>query len=165
MLWIRDILVRIRIRIRTTDLRIRIFITSIVVFWRYIYIIFQRQKVIKRSQNTRNPGFSFYFCLMMEESWRSKKHTDPLGPDPQQWFHAKYFSANDWFIAELNDWWQNVDWLLSWMIDGTILTDCWDEWLMVKCWLLSWMIDGTMLIDCWVETVVNLLYLKPNERT
>jgi hypothetical protein len=33
----------------------------------YIYIIFQRKKVI-RSQNRRNQGFSHYFCLMMEGS-------------------------------------------------------------------------------------------------
>ncbi len=32
-------------------------------FWRYIYIIFQ-----KKSQNNRNQGFSYYFCLTIEGS-------------------------------------------------------------------------------------------------
>ena len=31
----------------------------------YIYIIFQRQNVKKKSQNSRNQAFSCYFCLMM----------------------------------------------------------------------------------------------------
>jgi hypothetical protein len=31
-------------------------------------IIFQREKVIKKSQNSRNQGFSYYFCLMIERS-------------------------------------------------------------------------------------------------
>jgi hypothetical protein len=45
-------------------------------------------KVIKQSQNSRNQGFSYYFCVMMEGSgsvpldyWiriqEAKKHTDP----------------------------------------------------------------------------------------
>jgi hypothetical protein len=37
-------------------------------FLRHIYIIFQRQKVQKKSQNTENSkhqGFFYYFCLMM----------------------------------------------------------------------------------------------------
>ncbi len=37
-------------------------------FWRYIYIISQRYKVIKKSENSRNQCFSCYFCLMIEES-------------------------------------------------------------------------------------------------
>jgi hypothetical protein len=28
----------------------------------YIYIILQRQKVIKKIENSRNHGFSYYFC-------------------------------------------------------------------------------------------------------
>ncbi len=35
----------------------------LITFWRYIYIIFQ-----KKLQNSRNQGFSYYFCLMMEGS-------------------------------------------------------------------------------------------------
>ncbi len=38
----------------------------LITFWRYIYIIFQRQKVIKKSQNSRNKCFSYYFCVMIE---------------------------------------------------------------------------------------------------
>ncbi len=37
-------------------------------FWRYFYIIFQKWKVKKKSQNSRNQGFSYYFCLMIEGS-------------------------------------------------------------------------------------------------
>jgi hypothetical protein len=37
-------------------------------FWRFFSIIFQRQKVIKNSQNSGYQGFSFYFCLMIEGS-------------------------------------------------------------------------------------------------
>jgi hypothetical protein len=29
---------------------------------------FFKEKVIKKSQNSRNQGFSYYFCLMMEGS-------------------------------------------------------------------------------------------------
>jgi hypothetical protein len=35
---------------------------------RYIYIIFLRQKVTKKSQNSRNQGFFYYFCLMIKVS-------------------------------------------------------------------------------------------------
>jgi hypothetical protein len=41
-------------------------------FLRYIYIIFQRYKVIKKSQNSRNQCFSYYFCLMIEGSGSGK---------------------------------------------------------------------------------------------
>ncbi len=37
-------------------------------FWRYIYIIFQRQKVIQKSQNSENQWFSYYCCLMIKKS-------------------------------------------------------------------------------------------------
>ncbi len=30
-----------------------------------IYIILHRKKVTKKSQNRRNQGFSYYFCLMI----------------------------------------------------------------------------------------------------
>ncbi len=40
-----------------------------ITFWNtYSYIIFQRKKVIKKSQNRRNQCFSYYFCLMIEGS-------------------------------------------------------------------------------------------------
>ncbi len=38
----------------------------IITFWRYIYIIFQRYKVKKKSQSSRNQDFSYYFCLVIE---------------------------------------------------------------------------------------------------
>jgi hypothetical protein len=40
----------------------------LITFWRYIYIILQRQKVILKSQNSWNKDFSYYFCLMMKGS-------------------------------------------------------------------------------------------------
>ncbi len=40
----------------------------LITFGRYIYIIFQRCKVEKKSQNTRNQCFSYYFWLMIEGS-------------------------------------------------------------------------------------------------
>ncbi len=40
----------------------------LITFWRYIYIIFQKEKVQKKSQNSRDQGFSYYFCLMIEGS-------------------------------------------------------------------------------------------------
>jgi hypothetical protein len=50
---------------------------------------FKDKKVIKKSQNSRNPGFPYYFYLMIEGSGSSGKrireiqqHTDP-DPDPQ----------------------------------------------------------------------------------
>jgi hypothetical protein len=39
-----------------------------ITFWKCIFILFQRQKVKKTSQNSRNQGFSYYFCLMIEGS-------------------------------------------------------------------------------------------------
>jgi len=39
-----------------------------ITFWRYFYIIFQIWKVKKKSQNSKNQGFSYYFCLMIEGS-------------------------------------------------------------------------------------------------
>jgi hypothetical protein len=57
-------------RNRTSDLRIRILLFTSVTFntptnffnttfWRYIYIIFHTQLVIKKSQNSTNQGFSY----------------------------------------------------------------------------------------------------------
>jgi hypothetical protein len=40
----------------------------LITFWRYTYIIFQRNKIIKKSQNSRNQGFSYFLCLMIEGS-------------------------------------------------------------------------------------------------
>jgi hypothetical protein len=38
-------------------------------FWKYIYIILQRLKVIKKSQNSKNQGFSYYFLLYDGRIW------------------------------------------------------------------------------------------------
>ncbi len=40
----------------------------LITFWSYIYIIFQRLKVTKKSQNSRNQCFSSYFGLMIKGS-------------------------------------------------------------------------------------------------
>ncbi len=68
----------------------------LITLWRYIYIIFQRQKVIKKSQNSRNQGFSYYFCLMIEGSGSGAESRWPknirfrrirfLIRFPQHWF-------------------------------------------------------------------------------
>ncbi len=48
-----------------------------------IYIIFQSQKVKKMSQNCRNQGFSYCFCLMIERSGsRAGAGSIPLTKDP-----------------------------------------------------------------------------------
>ncbi len=46
----------------------------LITFWRDIYIIFQRQKVNKKSQNSRNQGFSYYFAW-----WQKDLDPDPGG--------------------------------------------------------------------------------------
>ncbi len=88
--WIHDILVWIRFRIRGSkpltngpDPAPAIFVIDLqdannklikkkvfllITFWRYICIMFQRLKVQKKSQNSRNQGFSYYFCLLIEGS-------------------------------------------------------------------------------------------------
>jgi hypothetical protein len=53
-----------------------------------------QSKIMKKSQNGRNQGFCYYFCLMMEESGsesespsrsirirEAQKHTNPANPD------------------------------------------------------------------------------------
>ncbi len=56
----------------------------LITFWRYIYIIFQRQKAQKKSKNSRNQGYSYSFCLMIEGSgpylWLVDPDPDPGGP-------------------------------------------------------------------------------------
>ncbi len=57
---------------------------------------------MKKSQNRRNEGFSYYFCLMIEgtgsgsvstkKTYGSQKHTDPdPTSDPQHWYLEKEF--------------------------------------------------------------------------
>ncbi len=85
-------------------------------FLRLLLHHFSKIKSKKKSQNSRNPGFSWYFCLMMEGSGsgstshkririqEAQKHVDPvdrirIGPDPQHWskelvrwaFYVVYF--------------------------------------------------------------------------
>jgi hypothetical protein len=57
---------------------------------------FSKIKCQKESQKSRNQGFSYYFCMMVEGSgsipltsgsiwiriWEAKKHVDPVDPDP-----------------------------------------------------------------------------------
>jgi hypothetical protein len=46
---------------------------------------FSRRKIQKESQNRRNQGFSYYFCMM--RILEAQKHVDPdSDPDPQHWF-------------------------------------------------------------------------------
>jgi hypothetical protein len=51
---------------------------------------FKDKKVLKKSQNSRNQGFSFYFCFIMKgsESGEAQPLTDPTDPDPdaELWF-------------------------------------------------------------------------------
>jgi hypothetical protein len=42
---------------------------------------FSKMKGPKKSQNSRNQGFPYYFCLLIEGSGRPKKHADPVDPD------------------------------------------------------------------------------------
>jgi hypothetical protein len=44
------------------------YLILLMTFLSYIYIIFQRLKVKKKSLNSRNQGFAYYFCLMIEGS-------------------------------------------------------------------------------------------------
>jgi hypothetical protein len=109
VLWIREILVRIRFRRSvpgTTDIGFgscsfrqwllrcqqKVSFFLLINFLRHIYIILHRQKVIKKSQNSRNQVFLTFFCLMTEGSGsRSgpvQRMTNPNGPkitdlDPQ----------------------------------------------------------------------------------
>jgi hypothetical protein len=52
-------------------------------FLRLIYIILQREKVIKKSHNSKNQGFSSFF-LVDGRIWirQAQKHTDPTDPGP-----------------------------------------------------------------------------------
>jgi hypothetical protein len=49
---------------------------------------FSKIKSQKVSQNSRNQGFSYYFCMMTEGSGcgrEAQKHLDPVDSDPQHW--------------------------------------------------------------------------------
>ena len=53
----------------------------LITFWSYSYIIFQKLKV-KESQNSRNQGFSYYFCMMIEESGSGSRAGSGSGSIP-----------------------------------------------------------------------------------
>ncbi len=42
---------------------------------------FSKIKSQKKSQNSKNQGFSYYFCLMIRIQ-EAQKHVDPVDPDP-----------------------------------------------------------------------------------
>jgi hypothetical protein len=72
VLWIRDILARIRIRgsgpltLGSGSGSSMTFKRPLKISFCIFFIILQRQKSNK-SPNSRNQGFSYYFCLMMED--------------------------------------------------------------------------------------------------
>jgi hypothetical protein len=82
LVWIRisrsvpsDYWIRLRIVLlssvtfkRPTEQIIFFLVFLLVIFWRYIYIILQRLKVMKKSQKSKNKVFFYYFWLTMEGS-------------------------------------------------------------------------------------------------
>ncbi len=124
LLRICDILVRIRIRsrilgsvVRTFDSRIRMRIRKAqkntdpdadvewgpgsLVHLNHSSKIKSPKEVINQTLNSRNQGFSYYFCLAMEGSGAGSipiwvpdpggpRYTDPdADPDPQHWFEVR----------------------------------------------------------------------------
>ncbi len=95
VLRIRDILVRIRIRvpapsdgslvfssitfkITTKNYRTFFWVFFAYYFWSYIYIIFQIYKVIEKSQNSRILGFSYYYYFWsVPDPWHFGVDPDP----------------------------------------------------------------------------------------
>jgi hypothetical protein len=67
VLGIRDILVRIRMRIQEAQKHMDPTDPDAYSGHWHIYIILQRKKVLKKLQNS-NQGFSCYFCLTMKRS-------------------------------------------------------------------------------------------------
>jgi hypothetical protein len=65
--WIRDILLRSKF-------------FCVLPFEGKFYIILQSQNVIKKSQNSRNQGFSYYFCFLIEGSGSVQIMIDQGGP-------------------------------------------------------------------------------------
>ncbi len=67
----------------------------LITFWRNIYITCQREKVIKKSQNSRNQGYSYYFCLMIDGSGSRMvlADPDPGGPNTYESYGSGSGSA------------------------------------------------------------------------
>ncbi len=61
----------------------------LITFLRYIYVIFLRQKVIGKSENSGNQGFSSCFCWTNESGWpkniRIRIHNTGNGPTCSEW--------------------------------------------------------------------------------
>jgi hypothetical protein len=85
-------------RQQTTKFKIKFF--WLLLFEGTFTSFFKDKKVQKKSQNNRNQGFSYLFCLMIEGSGsihltngsdsgsgRPQKHVDPANPDPDCYFH------------------------------------------------------------------------------
>ncbi len=92
----------------------------LITFWKYIYIIFQRQKVKRSKKNSRNRGCSYYFFFMIEGSdpylWLTDPDPDPGGPKSygsgQHWF----LHCEDFFSFFLEDGFIGPYWVLPFMI-------------------------------------------------
>ncbi len=80
----------------------KLFFKFLFSFWRYISIILQGYKVIKKSQNISNQGFGNLFCLILEGSLSVQLLTDPGRP-------KKYVSGYTTLagILELSLWARN----------------------------------------------------------
>jgi hypothetical protein len=107
VLGIRDILVRIRMRIREDQKH-----TDPEHWYLHLHHFSEDKKSLRNcKQYGRNQGFSYYFCLLMEgfgvgaesvlltngsgcRSGRPKKHTDP-DPDPQHWKQLNFIYCQD----------------------------------------------------------------------
>ncbi len=89
-------------------------------FWPYIYIILQRKKILKKSQNSINQGFSYFFCLVKEGSGSESgsipltngSGLDPGGPK----IYRSYGSGSGTLIKSIfappcHQWiWNNLLW-------------------------------------------------------
>jgi hypothetical protein len=131
MLRFRDILARIRTSDYWIRIRHRILLYSsltfktptkqtffcLLLFEGTFTSIFKNKKVIKKSQNIMNKGFSYYFCLMIEgcgsrAGWDpylwlmdpdpgGRKHTDSADPDPQHYLQ-EYINTRKYCTVSAN---------------------------------------------------------------
>ena len=54
-------------------------------FWKLHLHNFKEKKVLKKSQNSTNQGFSYYFCSMREGSGAGSQRPKNTDPHPQHW--------------------------------------------------------------------------------